>query len=398
MLFRVDARILRLTRFYNMRRFIFAVLLLFVWSAGFPLQAERIVTETSLAPGCTYTKILDRENRLGIYVLKVDLRHPAIRIFPVIGQDAFPGRETIRLMSLRYDRKDFQILGGINGDFWQVEAPIGFMVQNGRLLRSPNLRSTIAFSEFNEPDINVFSTGIFLEDQNSLRIHVDSINRFHNQDTITLFTDIHGERTRVKRSGREILLNPHGRRVPSFGETAVAVEGTFAEAHNNVIPDGKWVLSVGRNRLKDTAHLIPGAKLNLLVSVTPGPLRIWNAISGGPRILRSGRVSVEWQKEGIRPGFDSERHPRTAVGYTHNKRYLVMMVVDGRQPWYSRGVSLYELAKWMKEFGCTEALNLDGGGSSSMVVLNKIVNTPSDITGLRPVSSGLFIVSRSKNE
>lgn len=126
------------------------LVLLIVIGTVFPLQAERIVTETSIAPGCRHIKIIDPDKQLGIYVLKTDLRNDSIKVFPVIGQDAFPGRETIRFMSLRYDQKD-------------------------------------------------------------LRFHVDSINRFHDQGTITLYTDIHGERTRVRSSGREILLNPHGR-------------------------------------------------------------------------------------------------------------------------------------------------------------------------------------------
>jgi len=86
-------------------------------------------------------------------------------------------------------------------------------------------------------------------------------------------------------------------------------------------------------------------------------------------------------------------HPRTAVGYSRDKRFLVMAVIDGRQPGYSRGVDLYELAAIMLEFGCYEALNLDGGGSSTLVICNKIVNHPSDPTGPRPVANALLVIS-----
>jgi len=122
-------------------------------------------------------------------------------------------------------------------------------------------------------------------------------------------------------------------------------------------------------------------------------INIYNAVSGGPRILRSGKVSVECKKEGQREGFDTEKHPRTAVGYSQDKRFLVMAVIDGRQPGYSRGIDLYELAGLMLEFGCYEALNLDGGGSSTLVICNKIVNHPSDPTGPRPVANALLVIS-----
>jgi hypothetical protein len=123
--------------------------------------------------------------------------------------------------------------------------------------------------------------------------------------------------------------------------------------------------------------------------------RFQDVIGGGPRILRAGQVSVEREKEGQREGFDSESHPRTAVGFTQDRRYLVLAVVDGRQPGHSRGVSLYELAEILLEFGCTEALNLDGGGSSTMVIRNRVVNSPSDPFGARPVASALLIICTS---
>jgi exopolysaccharide biosynthesis protein len=75
-----------------------------------------------------------------------------------------------------------------------------------------------------------------------------------------------------------------------------------------------------------------------------------------------------------------------------------MVVVDGRQPGYSRGVDLYELADMMKEFGCYEAMNLDGGGSSTMVIRNSIVNRPSDAEGPRPVANALLILDTSQNQ
>ncbi|MGD9160163.1 MAG: phosphodiester glycosidase family protein [Desulfobacteraceae bacterium] len=65
---------------------------------------------------------------------------------------------------------------------------------------------------------------------------------------------------------------------------------------------------------------------------------------------------------------DSELHPRTALGFDDSGRWLLLVVVDGRQPGYSEGVTLYELAKIMKDRGCTQAINLDGGGSSIMLI------------------------------
>ena len=104
---------------------------------------------------------------------------------------------------------------------------------------------------------------------------------------------------------------------------------------------------------------------------------------------------MEYELEGQRAAFARERHPRTAIGSSQDRKYLIMAVVDGRQQGYSIGIDLYDLAALMKEFGCSDAINLDGGGSSTMIVEDRIVNRPSDIRGPRAVSIG-FLVARQR--
>jgi Phosphodiester glycosidase len=121
------------------------------------------------------------------------------------------------------------------------------------------------------------------------------------------------------------------------------------------------------------------------------PSKPFNAISGG-RMLVKGGASI--------PGLDnSAAEPRTAIGYSHSGRYLYLVVVDGRQPLYSEGITLNELANLMKSLGAQYAMNLDGGGSSTMVVAGndghpRILNSPIDnyIPGReRPVADHLGI-------
>ncbi len=92
----------------------------------------------------------------------------------------------------------------------------------------------------------------------------------------------------------------------------------------------------------------------------------------------------------MRAGFDAELHPRTAIAKLESGKVL-LVTVDGRQPGVSAGMSLYMLADLLLEFGAVEAINLDGGGSTTMVVRNKIVNRPSDPTGERPVSDAILV-------
>lgn len=101
------------------------------------------------------------------------------------------------------------------------------------------------------------------------------------------------------------------------------------------------------------------------------------ALGGGPVLLQNGQLSAITTESGFGGGFRTTPHPRTAIGVTKdNTVYLV--VVDGRQPGFATGMSLDDLGKFMRDqLGCTDALNLDGGGSSAMVINNALVNSVS---------------------
>jgi hypothetical protein len=127
----------------------------------------------------------------------------------------------------------------------------------------------------------------------------------------------------------------------------------------------------------------------------------WMTRDGTPHIGNIGKTAtnVQWAVAGfggllrngsVLPGPSDVRHPRTAAGLDRERKTLVLAVVDGRQPGYSEGVSDRELAELMQELGCADALNLDGGGSSVMILRDgegpaRIVNRPSDLGGPRPV-------------
>ena len=91
-------------------------------------------------------------------------------------------------------------------------------------------------------------------------------------------------------------------------------------------------------------------------------------------------------------GFTNNRHPRTCVGIT--KKSIIFIVVDGRSD-QAAGMSLVELQKYLLDFGCIDAINLDGGGSATLWTKDKgIINMPSDKTGERPVANAMLIVER----
>ena len=120
------------------------------------------------------------------------------------------------------------------------------------------------------------------------------------------------------------------------------------------------------------------------------PWNVRDALQAGPVLITDGEINITVDEEVF---FNSEIpniHPRTAAGYTSDGRFIIM-VVDGRQA-SSRGVYLQELAVMMDNLDCVEAINLDGGGSSGMVVNGKILNRPTGITAQREVMSAIAVL------
>ena len=125
---------------------------------------------------------------------------------------------------------------------------------------------------------------------------------------------------------------------------------------------------------------------------------IYNAISGNPMLVEGGKSIAQSFSH---PTY-VEPHPRTAVAVDRDRRSLILIVADGRQPNYSEGVTLAELSEIILEYGGYTALNLDGGGSSTLVVEGEsgaplVLNSPIDnrIPGReRPVANHLGLFAR----
>lgn len=114
-------------------------------------------------------------------------------------------------------------------------------------------------------------------------------------------------------------------------------------------------------------------------------------VGGFPELLDGSRRVGDLEVR-ERASFAAARHPRTAVGFSRTARKLWLVVVDGRQGSYSQGMTLPELTRFFEALGTDEALNLDGGGSSVLVVGRGAVSRPSDTAGERPVVNALALL------
>jgi hypothetical protein len=127
------------------------------------------------------------------------------------------------------------------------------------------------------------------------------------------------------------------------------------------------------------------------------PLKRWRmvtAVGGGPTLISQGNIRITNEEEKMFYGKAiNDRHPRTAMGYTSDG-YLIILVIQGRFPGIAEGATLGQEAKMLKELGCYEALNLDGGGSSCLLINGKETITPCDKTGQRPIPAVFLVKTR----
>lgn len=172
--------------------------------------------------------------------------------------------------------------------------------------------------------------------------------------------------------------------------------GTFGIRRNGTA-DIAWTYSdSARRKLYATQTPVPYFKTTAPLSgkkVIRTGFRKWKvetAVGGGPVLVQNSQVRVTNNEERKFAGKAiDDRHPRTGIGYTPDGRVIVF-VCEGRSD-AAAGLTLTQMARVMQELGCEEALNLDGGGSTSLLVNGREVNTPSSKGEQRPVPS-VFIV------
>jgi exopolysaccharide biosynthesis protein len=167
--------------------------------------------------------------------------------------------------------------------------------------------------------------------------------------------------------------------------------------------DVAWLYTDSLTRYAKAFQQVPGYYKDSFASVEKNDFiqhattwKMQTAIAGGPALIQNGIVAVSNNQERMFTGKAiDDKHPRTAMGYTADGK-LIILVVQGRMPGLAEGASLTQLAKLLLELGCVEALNLDGGGSSCLLVNGKETIKPSDKEGQRAVPAVFIIESKRK--
>ncbi|MFC7105479.1 phosphodiester glycosidase family protein [Nonomuraea rubra] len=207
--------------------------------------------------------------------------------------------------------------------------------------------------------------------QDGERVEVNGINRATTTDELVLYTEEYGAKTPT--GGVDAVIDATNKVVGLRASGGAVTAGMRVLHGNGVAAD--WL---NEHAWQDWKVQIDTKLVDLrtkrALQLTPE----LNVVAGGVGLVRNGKVKITAKLD----GHDSinmilRRHPRTLLGTTRNGS-LILATIDGRQPGVTVGANFVEAAQFMRWLGATQAINLDGGGSTAMVVGNKVVNRPSD--------------------
>jgi len=366
-----------------------------------------------LARGVTYTQYTDPRGPWAINLVRVDLRHANIEIRAARAHDQLKGRERVSDMVRRTNAAGVRVLSAVNADFFNLESGEnennqlidgewwkGLKVTDSPYDTWDNTHTQFGIDAAGHPLMDRFILDGRAWDRGAMTpIIALNLNPSGKPEGTALYTWRFGATTPrdTARRTAEAALAAAGRR----GDTLVFVRrGAVVTSSGSAIPDGGAVLAAYGSGLRadEVKAMSDGDTVKVLLATVPriprsaAPRLI---IGGWPRILRDG-VPIANEAatlEGTISRNAEMRHPRTAIGFSRDSSMLLLFTVDGRSE-NSGGMTLIELANVMRELGAWQALNFDGGGSTTMVVDGKVVNRPSDKEGEREVGNALIVVAR----
>ncbi len=377
--------------------FLFAPLLALAQSAE-PAARPAVLAEknltTPIGPQAWHRDIYREAGPWAIQVVEFDLRHLYLQLETVKADDHLQGKERTSLMAARRDYEKHRVVAAINGDFYDTGngTPINLQMRDGEILRHPTARSVFAVSAAEKPIIGFLSLAGSLQSKAGVWQTLHGCNRNRGADELIFYNHYFGRSTNTNNFGSEIRIQPLKKF--SVNDTIRAVVRAFTHSAGNAPLDESTYVISGHGSAENwlNKNIAVGDVIKFVWRIPEIPWQLVEAIGGLPRIVRDGRVSIENQNEGGSESFTNTRHPRTAIGFNADTSRFYFVTVDGRQPGYSEGMTLPELASFMRELGCVQALNLDGGGSTTMVVRGQVINRPSDATGERAVANAMMLI------
>ena len=369
-------------------------------------------------PGVEYAQV---DHKLGtdpvkINLLRLDLRKVRLDVHHAF--DRAIGVEPTSAIARRHGA-----VAAINAGFFRLDKSefagdaAGILMIDGELVsESLNDRATLITGN-GAKETKVFfghyQSRLWIQfgDKRDSSIELSGVNRERKVSEAVLYQGLLNQKTNGTRTGLELRLGKcslllffRSSDAETLCEEVEVVKDEFGAKLANpqfvVSLDPEYVVKNSVNEKIRALESSRGMAVVIRVRINEGndffsPSQNVDITNGVPQLIKNGKIDITWEQEKAGKSFVELRHPRTAVAKLKNGKFL-MMTVDGRQPGVSVGMTLQELAEYLLSLGAMDAMNLDGGGSTTMFLEGRVVNTPSDKEGERKVSDAIVVTMRNK--
>lgn len=334
------------------------------------------------------------EGPWSVHVVKIDRTNSDYELHSMLAAGSVQGMTTLseQVRALRPDLG--RPVAAINGDFYHTSPkayngdPQGLQILDEELISAPTDHPCFWIDAHGKPHTAMVQS-LFRITWPGGSTTPFGLNEDRPGDGAVLYTPTMGPSTGTKGGGREIVLGAVEKQHWLPLRVGTKVDAKVIEVRDEgdtPLKPGIVVVSLGPQLLVDAPTLKAGDLVQISTATLPDLAGVQTAIGGGPRLIADGKLVEGWKSP-------NQRHPRTAIGW--NDHHIFLVLVDGRQPGLSVGMSYVELAAYFQKLQCTHALNLDGGGSASMWAFGQVVNSPSEGQE-RPVANGLVLVKKPK--
>jgi hypothetical protein len=334
-----------------------------------------------VAPGVAAATVQSQQPPMVFHVVKADLRKGNLKLGAIKAQ----GKETLAQIAQRLLDAKRPLLAAINGDYFELGSetgrPWGAHIQENLVYFSPTKKSVFLVDLQGRPliDVPTLKLGIRLDASGPYQ-KIVAVNRprASGDGGFYLYTPMWG--ANVEAPGGGIGVTIDGGPLLLRETVKGSVRDLLLGGAGIALPESGYVLTYGDRGAKAVARLKTGGPVAIRGELAPAAVE---AIGGGPRLVRGGKVAVEFKEEafeGSHAQYLSGRHPRAAVGYTKARDLVILVVVEGRSG-ESTGLSMGGLAQLMAELGASDAMAFDGGGSATLYVTGKLLATGGGAAG-----------------
>ncbi|MGD6875870.1 phosphodiester glycosidase family protein [Bacillus infantis] len=394
--------------------FIAVVSLCFIQFNAAVYAAELPKEQYNVTPGVVYKDYRFSMNSLvqAARVLEVDLSLPQVKMEAGI-PSPLTSLATVSSRAKSNTYNQHHVVGAVNASFFHTKSKLpAYLVSWKRDVSTLGVISTGLDEYMSVPTafgVSGQGTGqidTFSYDSqfmvNGTNAKISSINKERGSSEIIVYTPTYSyPSTRTNTYGMEIVVTNASADLDTGIEFGKPITGIVQSVKpygqgNSEIPANGYVISIqGGAKSAQFANVKAGEKIDLTIDVDNRWKDSEFMIASGPMLVKDGKVNMTISETSARA---KERAPRTAVAMDRTGKRIFMVTVDGRQPGYSTGMTLKELAQYLVSIGADRAINLDGGGSTAMAVRNAgniyptLKNSPSD-GAERAVSVILQVVS-----